>query len=80
MVKNIIAPSDSALAKCVGAPVVEPTYFEESVVALVKLVQSFAPPELSTKDANEWVNQMSQYLINSDLDVYLGYLAPTTVQ
>jgi len=74
-----IAPSDHDLAQCVGAPV-ELTYIEESLVALTQLVESFAPPNLSPAETDSWVHQMSQYLINSDLDVYLGYLAPTSVQ
>ena len=76
-----IAPSDHALAQCVGSSnEMDKRYQEESVLELVQLVQSFAPPELSPAETDSWVRELTEYLINSDLDVYLGYLAPKTVQ
>lgn len=67
---------DAELAKAIGAP----AHCDAALVALDQLVESFSPPELNAAQADLWIHQMTQYLLQRDRDVYLGYLAPTTVQ
>jgi hypothetical protein len=64
-----ISPSDHELAQCIGAPAQNS---DAAIAALVSLVEEFVSPEQ--------VHQMTQYLLHRDRDVYLGYLAPTTIQ
>jgi hypothetical protein len=73
-----VSPSDHDLAQCIGSPA--PAHCDAALVALDQLVESFAPPELNAAQADLWLHQITQYLLHRDRDVYLGYLAPTTVQ
>jgi hypothetical protein len=79
-----ISPSDHALAQCVGgspdAPDAPAPNCDAALDALAALVASFAPPELDAAQAGLWIHTMTQYLLQRDRDVYLGYLAPITVQ
>jgi hypothetical protein len=62
------SPSDHDLSKCIGSPTKNS---DAALVALVALVEEFVSPEQ--------VHQMTEYLLESERDVYLGYLAPTTI-
>jgi hypothetical protein len=65
-----ISPSDHALAQAIGSPA--PTKNSDAALAaLVALVEEFV--------STEQVHQMTEYLLESERDVYLGYLAPTTI-
>jgi hypothetical protein len=66
-----ISPSDHALAQAIGSPA--PAHNSDAALAaLVALVEEFV--------STEQVHQMTEYLLESERDVYLGYLAPTTIQ
>jgi hypothetical protein len=64
-----ISPSDHELAQCIGSPAQNS---DAAIAALVALVEEFVSPEQ--------VHQMTEYLLQPERDVYLGYLASTTVQ
>jgi hypothetical protein len=66
-----IAPSDHALAQAILSPA--PAHNSDSALAaLNQLVEEFASPEQ--------VHQLTQYLLQPERDVYLGYLRPSTIQ
>jgi hypothetical protein len=66
-----IAPSDHDLAQCIGSAPAQNS--DAALDALKQLVEEFAPPP-------ERVHQLTQYLLHSSRDVYLGYLRPSTIQ
>jgi hypothetical protein len=74
---SVISP---VLAQCVESPAAPIKDSYAALVALDQLVKDFAPPEMDAAQADLWICQMVQYLLQSSRDVYLGYLAPTTVQ
>lgn len=67
-----VSPLDPVLARCIGSPTAPAQNSDAAITALVALVEEFVPPEQ--------VHQMTEYLVQPERDVYLGYLAPKTVQ
>lgn len=68
-----VNPFDALLVGCIGAPAASTHNSDVAIAALVALVEEFV-------SSPEQVQQMTQYLLHRDRDVYLGYFAPTTIQ
>jgi hypothetical protein len=64
--------SDHALAGCIGSRTdALAQNSDAAIAALVALVEEFVLPEQ--------VHKMTEYLLQPERDVYLGHLAPTSI-